>query len=695
MTKKRSLSFSSRSRDRRGSMLILIVAVTIGLVLAVLFFMMSYVRMLGTQFEQRTAIEAAALAAAKECSNVVILNNQFGYVGLSDSAPDGTATAAGDNYYTQVHGVNTIIGTTLLDYIIATQLGNAEMQALALQDLNRARTAANQLVTALQDAITVGGSASDKDGNTIRPYVAAEQAYTSNQIRMTGSSSYQPGSLQLSLGVLAGGAATNIKTPTGWAGSFASSATVGQYYKSYVPVTFNARTWVFAGVGDSLKLVDPKKWAATASGVPWQHPTVILAQAVQDINDNGTTRSVRTAAAAQPASVYDPRPNPGALVIAFPDGPPDGACAQNRVSDLYGGCLSDGDDDSDMYVALSGDYPVDPVSLVAQDTTGWPIPSDTAKQAANACKIAVYDWIRRAGTKANVGAVVNMHSTTFNPPNPPTVSWPPGVAGAKPIPNGVAHIFRFNSYGNVTYQSKEIKPAPFYVVSENQALFESFEVLTNGAASDLEISPIDLGPPIMDSDGKVTLLRKYDLFIRDYARKPSVVTGGQHAGEPIDDSLISRRPADPDVKIALSGSSGRGVAEAVRFGGLGARSRSNGGGGGSGALPMILPQEDFAFSWNGTAMQVLRDPTAYKKFKAGSGTRSTYLTEGTVCEIRFRRQVKVQDESTVTSEETIPVVDPTTGEAVIDPVTGLPTSTTTTSTSTVTTKNDVGYIGLK
>ncbi|MBZ0185035.1 MAG: hypothetical protein K8F91_02195, partial [Candidatus Obscuribacterales bacterium] len=575
--------------------------------------------------------------------------NNFGHIGLSDSAPDGTGTAAGDNYYTQVHGINTIIGTSLLDYIIATQLGHSQMQRLATVDLNRARTAGDLLVTAVQNAIAQGGTALDKDGNTISPYNAAEQAYMSNQIRMTGSSSYQPGSLNLTLGVVQGGSATNITTPSGWGGSFPTSSTVGQYYKSYVPVQFDGKTWVFAGVGDSLKLVDHKKWTATATGVPWQHPSIIRAEAIQDIDDNGTIRSVRAVAAAQPASVFDPRPNPGALVVAYPDGPPDGACAQNRVSDLYGGCLSDGDDDSDMYLALGGDYPVGPVSLIAEDTTGWPIPSDPDKQAANACKIAVYDWFRRAGTKANVGAVVNMHSRLFNPPNPPTVDWPTGSPGAKPIPNGVAHIFRFNSYGNVTYQSKEIKPAPFYVVADRQALFESFEVLTNGAAADVLVSPINLGPPIMDSDGTITLTKKYDMYIRDYARKPGSALGGQHAGEPIDDILVKKEPSIGDVKLAIAenGFSGKASSESIRFGGLGAKSSSRGGGGGRGSLPLILPQEDFAFQWTGSAMQILRAPAAYKKFTPGSGPRSTYLTEGTTCEIRFRRQVKVQDDETI------------------------------------------------
>jgi hypothetical protein len=86
-------------------------------------------------------------------------------------------------------------------------------------------------------------------------------------------------------------------------------------------------------------------------------------------------------------------------------------------------------------------------------------------------------------------------------------------------------------------------------------------------------------------------------------------------------------------------------------------------------------------------MQLLRDPSVYKSYTPGSGLRPTYRTNGVVCDIRMRRQVQVRDETTVE----IPVTDPTTGSAVVDPVTGLPTTTS----STTSTKSDVGYIGIK
>lgn len=666
-------------RNRRGNMLILVTAVILAIIMVLLFFMLGFVRLTGTQSEQRTAIESAALAAAREISNIVIVDDNFGHVGLSDSAPIGTNTAAGDNYYTQVHGINTLIGTSLLDYIIATELGSTEMQKLAVDDKIQAETAATTLMTAIQNSIIPGGTALDKDGNTIRPYQTAVNAYTSNQVRMTGGSTYKAGSLQLSLGAITGGLPTNIELPRGWTGSFPASVTSGNNYKSYQPISFGGRTWVFAGVGSAVKLLDPAKWVPNATGVPFQHRTILRAEAIQDINNQGQTVSVRAAAVAQPASVYDPLPAPGALMISFPDGPPDGLCAMRRINDLYGGCLSDGNDDSDVHMAMNGDYPVDAASMVAPDTY-WPIPGDTQKQAANACKIAVYDWIRRGGTKANVGAIVNMHNVVFNAPNPATVNWPPGGApGAKPIPNGVAHIFRYSPTGTVTYQSKQIDPVPYYVISDKQMLVESFEVLTNGAATSFNVKPINLGPPMMNADGEAKFTLKYDLFIRDYARRPGAPLGGKHAGEPLDDPLVAHKASQNQLAM-----------NTISHGGVGAKPKSSGGGG-NGGLPLILPQEDFAFYFNGTAMAILRDPAVYKSFQPGSGLRSTYQTNGTVCDIRFRRQLQVINATTTTVD--IPVVDPVTGATVIDPVTGAAT-TVPTSTTTVTSQ-DIGYVGLK
>ncbi len=206
-------------RSPKGNVLILILAVTLGVITALIIFMMSYVRLMGTQSEQKTAIEAAALAAARELSKMVVNTPQYGYVGLSDSAPNGNGTVVGDGYDTSVHSINTLLGTTLVDYLVAEDIGSLrggdELKELARQDLTNARTAATTLMTALNSAITPAGTGTDKNGAIVRPYQEALNAYNSNQIRMAGGSNYVAGSLQLQLGAITGGAPTNVRLPVG------------------------------------------------------------------------------------------------------------------------------------------------------------------------------------------------------------------------------------------------------------------------------------------------------------------------------------------------------------------------------------------------------------------------------------------------------------------------------------------------
>ncbi|HMO22781.1 MAG TPA: hypothetical protein PKC98_17610, partial [Candidatus Melainabacteria bacterium] len=83
------------SRKPGGNMLVLIAAFSF-IVSALALFGLGYLRMLGSSSEQKTAIEAAALAAAREVSNIVIDTPEFGFVGVSDSAPTGSVTQAGD-----------------------------------------------------------------------------------------------------------------------------------------------------------------------------------------------------------------------------------------------------------------------------------------------------------------------------------------------------------------------------------------------------------------------------------------------------------------------------------------------------------------------------------------------------------------------------------------------------------------------
>jgi len=646
-------------RKSKGSVLLLVLAVTLGVITAIIIFSISYVRLTGTQSQQKSAIEAAALAAAREMSKIVVDTPQFGFIGLSDSAPNGSNTSSGDGYDNSVHSINTLMGTTLLDYLIGEDIGSAfggdEVKIMARQDLESLKTATALLMTALNGSITSTGSGTDKNGSTVRPYQEALNAYGSNRVNMAGSSSLASGSLQLSLGGLTGGAPTNVRVPTGWSSSWPSNIATNERYKSYTTITRDGINWVFAGIGEDVKLVDINKFQATVTGLPYQFGTIVRAQATQDVNDNGTIRSVMSVACAQPASVYDPLPAPGSLVVSYPDGPPGpaplfAACAHTRFADLTSstGCLNDGDDSSDVLMAFGGDYPVDGTTSLGNGSGSWPLDSvDNNHKASNVCKVAFYDWLRRGGTKVNVGAVrAKVFLQSFNPfPNP--VSWPSSLQGTPiplptlPIPGGVAHGWRFRADGDIDYFRKNVNPMNFSVVSEGQLCMESLSCIKNAAPE--QISPVFLGAAYNGTLGYVKFKQTYDLYCRDHGRVLGRTSGGKHSGEPmIDPTLNSRMLNKSQIKLALNSKAGSSVGATYIYTSAGAKKKSESPPIGGGAVPLVGKQNDFAHKFGGTppAPAVIDTvPSKYRMFSSGSGLRPTYQTNGTVAEIRFRRQV--------------------------------------------------------
>lgn len=643
MSLSRLRPMKATGRSRHGNMLALIAAVAL-VVAALAIFGIGLVRLIGSSSEQKTAIEAAAIAAASDMSRMVVFTPQYGYVGLSDAAPIGSLTKVSDDFGTPVYGINTLIGTARLDYLIASQPGLdlPEWRELAKKDLEDTKAAAQQLKTAMENAIKPGGSGLDKDNKKVEPYASAESAYKLNQIRMTGSSDYVAGSLKLELGMMAG-ALTNtpVPSPAGSDSTLDSSNTVGQFYRAYVNVPVGSENFVFAGIGDSIKIVDNKSWVKTLPGMPDDFeplPTIIRAEAVQSLSGTHGKSDVVASACAQPANVYDPKPAPGALTISFPDGVPDGPQKLEKPSDLYGEFLSEPEDSSDFYSATPGDFPVTSGSKIAPAT--WPLSSDSRQLASSACKIAVYDWLRRAGTKANVDSIVGMHHTPFVSQGP-DVDWPPDTKVGK-IPRGIVHIYKFDTDGVIYYEVDEIKPSPWWVVSDRQQLVECFDAITDGAPA-FTVQPVKLQivPTVTIPLGKVEFTPRYDMYVRIYSRNPGK-PGGRHGGEPMDNDLVSFGPIDSLGHGRLIGK--------LSFSGSGAKQRQPmpiGIGVGVGSIPTLMPQEDFAFEWKlltATGPTIDNKPSLYEKFDySGPGVRTTYDTDGSVADIRFRRVVIGKD----------------------------------------------------
>ncbi|MBZ0189225.1 MAG: hypothetical protein K8F91_23475, partial [Candidatus Obscuribacterales bacterium] len=369
-----------------------------------------------------------------------------------------------------------------------------------------------------------------------------------------------------SLGSLTSGTSTNvpIPQPTGMAPVPANSK-VGNFYKSYVniPVTANGITtnFVFGAIGDAIKIVDHKKFSTNVAGLPYQIPTIIRAQADQIMGDvnNPSGHRVRVIACAEPASVHDPLPAPGALSASFPDG---NVPELKNPGDLYQDTELNnaGVDPADLLTADVGDYPTDAGSKMV--ALCWPPDSsDSFHPTADVWRVALHDWIRRAGTKANISSVVNMQANNFVTLTPTKINWltyvtyPGALTNIGQIPAGLIHIYKWNPDGTIQYQARPLTPYPVYVSSHRQLYSETMGAINKSAIGKQKI-PVPI--PGLPKPKDLVMTDDWDAYIRDEVRNRGVIGrpvptppttyntfGGNHAGEPLGKPAVAINPEKP------------------------------------------------------------------------------------------------------------------------------------------------------
>jgi hypothetical protein len=496
----------AKVRRQRGNMIAFIAAVTLGLVLAILFFALKYTRMLGSNQEQRTAIEGSALQVANDISRIVYEDPNFGIIALSDFAPIGANTLAADGQPTPVRGINTVLATVRLDMIIADAVGSQQMKALAQADYQNAVKANNNLQSAIQDACSLSPQQQhlDWDGNPVNVYQDALLAYNQNIIRMSGSqSALDPSSLKITLGILSKGAATNtaVPQPSNYSNVTSSQTAVETInnqqttcYKSYTNVPYDSDPFVFCGVDNSLKLVDISQFSTQTTSLPFSLTSVVKVEGdqVYQPDSNSPATRVHSVACAQPASAGDPRPFPGAMVIGFPNGvPPEIKAPITIFNDPFLSKLP-------VQISTSptgdnGNTPTIPIS------TGGPYLT-----LGGTVGVGGYHFVKRAGTKPNVAAVVNMFNQPFS-----AISGGGGTAGISPPSAGQMFVYTFDSAGTPQPLVQSELPTRQILSSNHQITAKSKVTFTS-------------------SNGTT-----YGAVMSDVVAIPGSIYGGTHAGEPL------------------------------------------------------------------------------------------------------------------------------------------------------------------
>ena len=629
---------SMRRRSERGNMLAL-VAITALLLVSLLLFGLSFLSVSRGNLEQRSAAEAAALVAAQDIGKIVVNTPECGYVGLCSLPPTGTATKAQDNYFCEVQSINELMATARLNLIIANELGDDFLKQLALQDRQNAIEAKKALVTAIENALKPGGSATDAEGKEVKPYDDAEAYYLKNNAK---KSDYVPGSLKLSLGNLEGGIGTQTGIPNPKSkASVNPDQVIGGCYRSETDVPYLGQGFVFASTGKQVSLADASKFRTSIIGLPFQVPSVVKVEADQTFHDQDKVFTQHFNACATTGNDVL-RPACGALTISFPDGPVPEITSPESLYKWKG--MTDAK--CDVLTSEDGDFPVDPAAKIGA-TPLWPTPPwpSPPPPASDVSKLGLHDWLRGGGSRVNIDSALKMQTGLFQAPAKPEVLWQAqdpftkGIVKLGLIPQGVMHIYTFNPDGGILYRSKAIKPYPYTVLSHNQMYSElsDGEKIDSGVAKwKLENIKIHLpkdpgkGKPVVFEDKTVDIegTQTFDFYFRDMVRQPGVNLGGKHYGESLENPAVAYRKPD----------NWRGaVKQRVALTFKSAEHEVGGGGGkGPGAPPVVSRQDDFATSTDPSPPFV-----SYSTGPADGAPRPTYVQNGVAVDIRFRRQIKV------------------------------------------------------
>jgi hypothetical protein len=315
------------------------------------------------QQRHQQALEAAALAAASDLSQVVVNDPYFGFISLTDRPAVGRATRAEDGEPLPVRGINTIIATARLDYLVASELGNAKMQEFAVEDAQHAREAIERLNKALDDALKEKPKEIplDMDGNRVRPYQDSFNVYQDSLAKFTKA---PPKEFKLSIGWLRKSGATVTPVPVSSSKSqtkvkdpyVPDGGEINGCYRSSVDLTVGNERFYLASLGKQPSLVSASEFVGSDTS---HINSIVQVQAVCDVPSflpwDNSTHTIKGQACSE-AYAMDSQPAPSVLVMAFPDGRPSG------INSLHDILSSRGLDGALMkvYRPIKGDFPVDP-----------------------------------------------------------------------------------------------------------------------------------------------------------------------------------------------------------------------------------------------------------------------------------------------------------------------------------------------
>jgi hypothetical protein len=436
------------------------------------------------QERYQQALEGAALKAASDLSEIVINDPYFGFISLSDRPAIGEATLAADGQPLPVHSINSIIAAARLDYLVALELGDARLEELALEDSWHAKEAENRLERALELSLKPDNKsdARDMDNKVVRPYADALKVYTEGLKCFTKAS---PKEFNLTLGWLRKSGATVTPVPQPGNSHYVPDGAVAKgCYRPFMDIPVRNEHYSFTGVGSQTSLVSADQFVPQ-DGV--QISSIVRADATGETSSflpwEKTAHGFIGAACAQPYAL-NRQPAPSVLVVAFPDGRPDGI---NSLRDLLSNTGLNGAI-MRTYTPVKGDFPIDPGSQLQ--------PSGSDRVSAGAAfATGFHDWLRSNYALPKIDSVLAACNQGF-----------PSTSESS---NSMSFVFvvEITCDGNAVVSSLHLNPFADLRIAESQWY----------AIND---TPAQIGAS------------NWTVVCRDQVRTLGTIQGGKHAGQP-------------------------------------------------------------------------------------------------------------------------------------------------------------------
>ncbi len=485
-------------RNRKGS--IIVVALLLVAVLAfTLLSMVQWGITMVSHFRYQSANEAAALAAASEVGRIVINDPHYGFIGLSDASPIGKATIAGDGEALPVTGINTIVATARLDYIIAMGTGSNDLIEEARLEAEEANRAALVLSNTVRAALQKNSKQKffDMNGSEIHPYEKSIAVFKTNLANHSFLSDAKVKEFHLDLGGLKRGGYSNaplpkplnlaelppeyVKRALNDSNSLSSSS-----YPSFVNLPVDGLDFYLIGLGEQVSLVSTDDYICMGNDKPAS--IVKLVTSIQ--TGLSPTMSIdkltfRCSSCAMPNYARDTAPS-AALMITFPDGLP---VKLRSIQDLLTERCMDQKNVTPM-LAANGDFPMDKTAILKPDPDRKL--SSTRRQL---CRGFLH-WLRTAHTKPNIESV-------WNYVNSPLKS-------------------------NQFIGSGRYKPVMAIVLNDGTIFSES---LTDNPFSNQTV--YDGQEYVLAFDSLIADSKTWTVTSRDLSAKLGTISGGKHGGQPM------------------------------------------------------------------------------------------------------------------------------------------------------------------